>query len=62
MRRPSFHLSSRLSSGFSLLEMVLVMALIAAASLLAVAAFGGGMQGMKLRNGAKDLAAQMRFA
>ena len=52
----------RLSSGFSLLEMVLVMAIIAAASLLAVAAFGGGMQGIKLRNGAKDLAAQMRFA
>lgn len=50
------------SSGFSLLEMILVMALIAAASLLAVAAFGGGMQGMKLRDGAKDVAAQMRFA
>ncbi len=54
MRRSSF--------GFSLLEMMLVMALIAAASLLAVAAFSGGMQGMELRNGAKDLAAQMRFA
>lgn len=52
----------RLPSGFSLLEMLLVMALIAAASLLAVSAFGGGMQGMKLRAGAKDLAAQMRFA
>ena len=54
MRRRTF--------GFSLLEMVLVMALIAAASLLAVAAFGSGMQGMKLRAGAKDVAAQMRFA
>jgi general secretion pathway protein H len=42
--------------------MILVMALIAAASLLAVAAFGGGMQGVKLRAGAKDVAAQMRFA
>ncbi len=52
----------RRASGFSLLEMILVMALIAAASLLAVAAFGGGMQGMKLRAGAKDVAAQMRFA
>jgi general secretion pathway protein H len=48
--------------GFSLLEMLLVMALVAAAGLLAVAAFGGGMQGMKLQAGAKDLAAQMRFA
>ena len=52
----------RPSSGFSLLEMILVMALIAAASLLAVAAFGSGMQGMKLRAGAKGVAAQMRFA
>ncbi len=42
--------------------MILVMVLIAAASLLAVAAFGSGMQGMKLRAGAKDVAAQMRFA
>lgn len=50
------------AGGFSLLEMILVMALIAAASLLAMAAFGGGMQGMKLRAGAKDIAAQMRFA
>lgn len=41
---------------------MLVMALIAAASLLAVAAFGGGMQGTKLRAGAKNVAAQMRFA
>ena len=45
-----------------MLEMILVMALIAAASLLAVAAFGGGMQGRQLRAGAKDVAAQMRFA
>lgn len=52
----------RRPSGFSLLEMMLVMALIAAASLLAVAAFGTGMQGMKMRAGAKDVAAQMRFA
>jgi len=48
--------------GFSLMEMLLVLALIAVASLLAVAALGGGMRGMQLRAGAKDLAAQMRFA
>ena len=48
--------------GFSLMEMLLVMALIAVASLLAVAAMSGGMQGMKLHAGAKDVAAQMRFA
>ena len=48
--------------GFSLMELLLVMALIGVASLLAVAAMSGGMQGMKLRAGAKDVAAQMRFA
>jgi general secretion pathway protein H len=52
----------RPSSGFSLLEMLLVMALIAVATLLAMSAFGGGMQGMALRGGAKELAAQFRFA
>ena len=48
--------------GFSLMELLLVMALIGVASLLAVAAMSGGMQGMKLHAGAKDVAAQMRFA
>lgn len=52
----------RRPSGFTLLEMIVVMVVIAAASLLAVSAFGTGMQGMKLRDGAKDVAAQMRFA
>ncbi len=48
--------------GFSLLEMLLVLALVAAASLLAMAAFGGGMRGAQLHSGAKELAAQLRFA
>ena len=47
--------------GFSLLEMLLVLVLVAAATLLAMAAFGGGMRGMQFRSAAKDLAAQMRF-
>lgn len=50
------------SPGFSLLEMLMVLAIIAGASLLAVAAFGGGMRGMKLRAGANEIAAQLRFA
>lgn len=49
------------SPGFSLLEMLLVLVLIAAATLLAMAAFGGGLRGMQLRAAAKDVAAQMRF-
>ena len=47
--------------GFSLLEMLLVLVLIAAATLLAMAAFGGGMRGMQFRSAAKELAAQLRF-
>lgn len=48
--------------GFSLLEMLLVLVLIAAASLLAMAAFSGGLRGMQLRAAAKEVAAQMRFS
>ena len=50
------------SAGFSLLEMLVVLVIIAAASLLAMAAFGGGMRGMQLRSSAKEIAAQLRFA
>lgn len=47
--------------GASLLEMLLVIALIAAASLLALAAFGGGREGIQLRSSAKTMAAQLRY-
>jgi len=47
--------------GVSLLEMLLVIALIAAASLLAAAAFTGGFKGMQLRSTAKEVAAQLRY-
>ena len=50
------------SAGFTLLEMLVVLAIIAAASLMAMAAFGGGMRGMQLRSSAKEIAAQLRFA
>ena len=48
--------------GFSLLEMLLVLVLIAAATLLAMAAFSGGLRGIELRSAAKEVAAQMRFS
>lgn len=48
--------------GFSLLELLLVMALVAGASLLAVSAFGGGMRGPQLRDAAREVASQLRFA
>ena len=52
----------RAGSGFSLLEMLLVLVLIAAATLLSMAAFSGGLRGMQLRAAAKEVAAQMRFS
>ena len=48
-------------AGVSLLEMLLVVALIAAASLLAMAAFSGGMKGAQLRSAAKQVAAELRY-
>lgn len=41
--------------------MLLVVSLIAIASLLAAAAFSGGLEGMELRSAAKEVAAQLRF-
>lgn len=52
----------RTAPGFSLLEMLMVLVLIAAATLLAMAAFSGGLRGIQLRSAAKDVAAQMRFS
>ncbi|TYT22975.1 type II secretion system protein GspH [Luteimonas viscosa] len=49
-------------AGFSLLEMLLVMALIAATGLLAAGVLTGGFDRMALRSSAKELTAQLRFA
>jgi general secretion pathway protein H len=48
--------------GVSLLEMLLVVAVIAAASLLATAALSGGFDGLQLRSNAKEIAANLRYA
>lgn len=47
--------------GVSLLEMLLVIALIGAVSVIAAAAFSGGFRGMQLRSAAKEIAAQLRY-
>lgn len=47
--------------GVSLLEMLLVIALIAATGVLAAATLGGGFAGMQLRSSAKEIAAQLRY-
>lgn len=48
--------------GVSLLEMLLVVAIIAAASLLAAGALTGGFAGIQLRSSAKEIAANLRYA
>ena len=47
--------------GFTLLELVLVLGLIAIATALAAASMGHGFSGMRLRGSAHELAAQLRF-
>ncbi|MEZ0469229.1 type II secretion system protein XpsH [Luteimonas salinilitoris] len=49
------------SRGFSLLEVLMVVALIAVASVLAVGVLGGGIERLQLRSSAKELAANLRF-
>lgn len=48
-------------AGFTLLETLLVLALIAAAGILAAMVFTGGMDGMRLRSESKEVAAQLRY-
>jgi general secretion pathway protein H len=52
---------ARHARGVSLIEMLLVVALIAGLSVLAAAAYSGGMAGMQLRSTAKELAANLRY-
>ena len=49
------------TDGFSLLEVLLVVAIIAIASLLATAAMSGGFEGLQLRASAKEIAANLRY-
>lgn len=51
----------RRAGGFSLLEMLLVVALIAAVGVLTATSLTGGMDGIRLRAAAKQVAAQLRF-
>ena len=57
------HVVTRRSTerGFTLLEIILVMAIIALASVLAAAAMGGGFRGMQLSASAKQIASNLRF-
>lgn len=53
MRRPA---------GFSLLEMLMVVALIAAMGVLAAGVLSGGLERRQLQSSAKEIASQLRFA
>ena len=48
-------------TGFSLLEILLVVAILAIASVLAATAMTGGFNGIQLRSSAKEIAAQLRY-
>src|SRR5688572_23368034 len=61
MTRAGRHVSHGRASGFSLLEVLVVMVLIATVSVLAAAAVTGGFAGMRLRSDAKEIAAQLRY-
>jgi general secretion pathway protein H len=50
----------RHAAGMSLLELVLVVALVAVAGLLVAAVYGGALDGVRLRGSAKEIAAQLR--
>jgi general secretion pathway protein H len=52
----------RRPAGFTLLEVLLVMVLIAAASVLAALTVSGGFESMRLRSSAKEIAANLRYA
>ncbi len=49
------------NGGFSLLEMLLVVVLIAATGVLAVGVVGGGFDRLALRSSSKEIASQLRF-
>lgn len=53
--------SSSPQRGFSLLEVLVVVGLVAIAGVLAVGILGGGLERMQMRSAANDIAANLRF-
>src|SRR5918993_734382 len=61
MQRTGRRAMHRRASGFTLVEVLLVMMLVAALSVFAAAVVTGGFAGMRLRADAKEIAAQLRY-
>ncbi len=57
-RRPA----RRAQRGFTLIEIVIVLTLIAAISAVLMATIGGGMDGLRMRTAAKEIASELRHA
>jgi general secretion pathway protein H len=55
-------LRARRQRGFTLIEMVIVITLIALISAILMATVGGGMEGLRLRSAAKEIASELRHA
>lgn len=47
--------------GFTLLEVLVVLVIVAMATTLAAMVFSGGLDGMRLRSSSKEIAAQLRY-
>lgn len=60
--RHRIHRARAAARGFSLLEMLVVVTLVAALSVVLIGAMNGGMDGLRMRSAAKTLAAELRFA
>jgi len=59
--KPHAYRRARLVRGFTLLEIILVIAIIAAASVLAATAMGGGFRSMQLKATARQIASNLRY-
>ncbi len=53
---------ARRQAGFTLIEILIVVTLVAALSAVLIATIGGGMDGLRLRGTAKDIAGELRHA
>ncbi|MGH8061299.1 MAG: type II secretion system protein XpsH [Pseudoxanthomonas sp.] len=53
--------ASNRAPGFTLLEVLVVLVIIAMATTLAAMTLGGGLDGMRLRSSSKEIAAQLRY-